>query len=148
MEYYKKDDRVVVINEFVQDGKTFRVGDTGAFTDDGGQVISWDHLTSGHNLIGYPKGSCWYISLEKIETCTELLVTPKEAPIKKAMSKISIILKKSLDPDIRALVKAGILSDDLTIKDTDFVLGFLVNQNKKELANEAREAMKEAKADK
>jgi len=59
------------------------------------------------------------------------------------MQTLNILAKKLLDADTKALVKAGVLDDCLKVKDTEFILSFLVNQYKKELAAEARASLKE-----
>lgn len=63
------------------------------------------------------------------------------------MSQLSKLAKKLLDPDTKALVKAGVLDNELEVTDegADFVLTFLVEKNKVELAKEARKQLREQK---
>jgi hypothetical protein len=58
------------------------------------------------------------------------------------MKKLSLIAKRLLDKDLRDLVKAEILNEELAVEDTDFVLAFVVTKYKKELAVEARRFLK------
>ena len=64
------------------------------------------------------------------------------------MRKLKTLARKLLDKDTRDLIKAGILNDCLEVEDQDFVLNFMVDKFKKEMAEEARIMLKEAKEDK
>lgn len=63
------------------------------------------------------------------------------------MSQLSKLAKKLLDPDTKALVKAGILDKDLDVTEegADFIFAFIVDKNKAELAKEARTLLREQK---
>lgn len=61
------------------------------------------------------------------------------------MKKLSLIAQQLLDKDLRTLVKAGILNEELGVEDTDFVLSFFVTQNKEKLAIQAKKLLKEKK---
>ena len=63
------------------------------------------------------------------------------------MSQLSKLAKKLLDPDTKALVKAGVLDSELDVTEegVDFVIAFFVDQNKVELAKEARKQLREQK---
>ena len=65
-------------------------------------------------------------------------------PKKKTMN-IKLIAKKALSPDLRTLIKAGVLDNDLSINNTEFVLQFIVNKYLKEMAAEAKAHMAELK---
>jgi hypothetical protein len=68
-------------------------------------------------------------------------------PGRKEPMNIKLIAKKMLNPDLRTLIKAGVLNDDLSIANHQFILEFYVNKHLKELAVEAKERMKELKAE-
>ena len=82
---------------------------------------------------GYPTATGTAIS-------NQLMPCPK----KKTMS-IKIIAKKAFSSDLRTLIKAGVLNDDLSVANREFVLQFIVNKYMKELATEAKEHLKEVK---
>lgn len=63
------------------------------------------------------------------------------------MSRLTILAKKVLDKDLRDLLKAGVLNEDLSINDSRFVLDFVVANFKKELADAAREKLADMKED-
>lgn len=63
----------------------------------------------------------------------------------KIMGKLTQLARKVLDPDYAALVDAGVLNDDLSVSDTDFVLAHYVEKNKSELADSARAILEERK---
>ncbi len=83
--------------------------------------------------------SCCSISIEQLE-----LIGSARSP----MAKLKLIARKLLDKDTATLVEAGILNDDLTIRDQDFVLSFVVNANKELLAKEAKFLLDEEKSSK
>lgn len=64
------------------------------------------------------------------------------------MSKLSLLAKKAFDKDTKTLIKSGVLDSDLNVRDSQFVLSFLVDQNKAELAKAAQALLDEEKADK
>lgn len=67
----------------------------------------------------------------------------------KKMSKLNTLARKLFDADTRVLVEAGVLDDDLSIRDEEFVLSFVVGKYKAELAKEARAKLRrEKRADK
>jgi hypothetical protein len=61
---------------------------------------------------------------------------------------IKLLAKKMLNPDLRVLIKAGILNDDLSIRNPNFILEFYVQKHLKDLATEAKARMAELKAEK
>ena len=61
---------------------------------------------------------------------------------------MKLLAKKLLSPDLRTLIKAGILNDDLSICNEKFILEFYVQKHLKELAAEAKEKMAELKEEK
>ena len=63
------------------------------------------------------------------------------------MSQLSKLAKKLLDADTKALVKAGVLDNELDVTEegVDFVISFLIDKNKEELAKEARKQLQEQK---
>ena len=69
------------------------------------------------------------------------------SPRRKPMAKLSTLAKKLLDPDTKALVKAGVLNNELEVADEEFVLSYLVNLHKEGLAKEARKKLREDKKD-
>jgi hypothetical protein len=60
---------------------------------------------------------------------------------------LSLLSKVFLDGDTKALIKAGILNDDLTVSDDgiNFLLEFVVSKFKAELAVEAKKIIKAQK---
>ena len=62
--------------------------------------------------------------------------------------KLSLLARKLLDRDIRTLVKAGILNEQLEVADIQYVLGFIVSKFKNELALEARKDKKDKEEEK
>lgn len=75
--------------------------------------------------------------------CGNTLVQPG----RKEPMNMKLIAKKMLNPDLRTLIKAGILNNDLSVANPNFILEFYVNKHLKELAAEAKERMKELKAE-
>lgn len=67
---------------------------------------------------------------------------PKPSSANGIMGRVKTLARKLLDKDTQSLIEAGVLTNDLSVRDTDFVLSFLVNQYKKELAIEARAKIK------
>lgn len=59
------------------------------------------------------------------------------------MSRLKLLARRFLDEDIRAMIKAGILNNDLTVARKDFVLTWLVSQYKEELGEVARLELEE-----
>jgi hypothetical protein len=68
-------------------------------------------------------------------------------PRKEKNMNMKLLAKKLLSPDLRTLIKAGILNDDLSIANCNFILEFYVNKHLKELAAEAKAKMAELKAE-
>ena len=64
------------------------------------------------------------------------------------MPSLSQLLKANLNKEYRTLIKAGVLHNDLTVRDEEFVLAYLVKQNLEGLAKAAQEQLDEAKAEK
>ena len=69
------------------------------------------------------------------------------APEKKM--NLTTLAKRILDADTKALIKAGVLDNDLSLTEegVDFVVGHYLQANKVELAKEARKITKEEKED-
>lgn len=65
---------------------------------------------------------------------------------KKSMN-LKLLARKLLNGDIRTLIKAGVLNDDLSVENEDFVLQFVVNKFTKELAAEAKKHLDELKTE-
>ena len=67
---------------------------------------------------------------------------------KKKMN-LTTLAKRILDADTKALIKAGVLDNDLSLTEegVDFVVGHYLQANKVELAKEARKITKEEKED-
>lgn len=61
------------------------------------------------------------------------------------MRRLTLLQKLVLPKEWRDLVKAEILNRDLSVRNSDFILAFMVSKHLKELAAEARAKMKEAK---
>jgi hypothetical protein len=59
------------------------------------------------------------------------------------MQRLTLIAKKLFSKDTRDLVRAEILNKDLSVKNTEFVLAFVVSHFTKELAVEARARLNE-----
>jgi hypothetical protein len=61
------------------------------------------------------------------------------------MSRLTLLAKKAFDKETKTLIKAGVLDSDLNVRDSQFVLAFVVDQYKKELAAAAQEKIQEEK---
>ncbi len=59
------------------------------------------------------------------------------------MSKLTVLAKKMFDKDTKTLIKAGVLNNDLEVANQQFVLSFLVDKHKAELAALAQEQLDE-----
>ncbi len=83
----------------------------------------------------------WYT----IKSEPETIDSPK--PKKQLMKKVSVLARKLFDADTRALVEASFLNDDLTLASNgkEALLNLLFLEYKKELAVEARRAIRAAK---
>jgi hypothetical protein len=92
----------------------------------------------------YAKGLSELYGYTNSATGTALGQYLNPCPRKKSMN-IQIIAKKLLNPDLRTLIKAGVLNSDLTIANRNFILEFYVQKHLKELAMEARAHMIEFK---
>jgi hypothetical protein len=66
-------------------------------------------------------------------------------PKQKKPMNIKVLAKKMLSPELRTLIKVGVLNDDLSIANKEFVLEFYVQRHLKELAAEAKSHMVELK---
>ena len=73
--------------------------------------------------------------------------TTSGCPTRKEPMNMKLIAKKMLNPDLRTLIKAGVLNNDLSVANPSFILEFYVNKHLKELAAEAKERMKELKVE-
>jgi hypothetical protein len=62
--------------------------------------------------------------------------------------KLSLLARKLLDRDIRTLVRAGILNEQLEVADIQYILNFIVYKFKDELALEARKDKKDKEEEK
>lgn len=67
---------------------------------------------------------------------------PKPSSANGIMGRVKTLARRLLDKDTQSLVEAGVLNDDLSIRSVEFVLGWVIAQNKKELAIEARAKIK------
>lgn len=142
-----------------------RAGKTGTVVyvkDDSGSdnLVEFDDLfRGGHDGNGIVfeatcrDGHGWWVDskhLELIEpeyaySYTITAIGPGETKPSSAtgiMGRVKTLARKLLDKDTQSLIEAGVLTNDLSVRDTDFVLSFLVNQYKKELAIEARAKIK------
>jgi hypothetical protein len=99
--------------------------------DDSCRWIAYDK--SGKQILN----TCCWLNGEKM----------KKVSATGLMTKISILAKKLLDADVKALVEAGYLNDklELTEEGKEAVLTHYLNANKKALADEARAVLAEAK---
>jgi hypothetical protein len=72
--------------------------------------------------------------------CSQLLSSLKEN-----MTKLEILAKKFLDPDIKVLVRHKLLNKDLSVTDEglEFLAAYLFAEHKKGLADELRKQVKE-----
>jgi len=61
------------------------------------------------------------------------------------MSRLSLLAKKAFDKETKTLIKTGVLNSDLEVQNEQFVLSFLVDKYKTELAALAQEQLDEAK---
>jgi hypothetical protein len=59
------------------------------------------------------------------------------------MSTLTVLAKKVFDKDTKTLIKAGVLNNDLEVANQQFVLSFLVDKYKAELAALAQEQLDE-----
>lgn len=66
-------------------------------------------------------------------------------PTPKKPMNIKVLAKKMLSPELRTLIKAGVLNDDLSIANKHFILEFYVQRHLKELAAEAKAHLAELK---
>jgi len=94
-------------------------------------ISRWDAYDSNNELVRSTCCGVYSQYFEKISSAQSFMQT------------LNILAKKLLDADTKALVKAGVLDDCLKVKDTEFILSFLVNLYKKDLAAEARALLKE-----
>lgn len=63
------------------------------------------------------------------------------------MSKLTTLAKKAFDKPTKTLIKAGVLNDDLSIRDEEFILAVLVDLNKDAIVKAAEERLDEEKAE-
>lgn len=102
-----------------------------------------DEISRGHDGLGKGNpGHCLWIS----EQFLQVPVSEKQKKKGDNMfRKLGIIAQKTLDKDLRDLVRAGILNPDLTVRDIDAVVSLMVTQTdfKKQLAGVARELLEE-----
>ena len=59
------------------------------------------------------------------------------------MQRLTLMLKRLVSKDVRDLVRLEVLNKDLSVKDNDFVLTYLVSNDIEGLAKVARERAKE-----
>lgn len=59
------------------------------------------------------------------------------------MQRLTLMLKRLVSKDVRDLVRLEVLNKDLSVKDNDFVLTYLVSNDIEGLAKAARERAKE-----
>jgi hypothetical protein len=69
----------------------------------------------------------------------------QDKPRKKIMTKVTHLAKRLLDADTRTFIKAGFIDSDLELTESgkEFLLTKYLAENKKELAKEAKEYIKE-----
>jgi hypothetical protein len=99
----------------------------------------------------HPKGGTVSQTLDKsqVRKLPDYPDLIEDFPVKKkSMAKtLKALARKLLDKDAQVLVEAGVLNDDLSIRDDQFVLSFLVGVHKKALAAEARARLKKESSD-
>lgn len=102
-----------------------------------------EEISRGHN--GSGRGAsrrCLWISEQFLQIPVSV---KKQKKGDNMFRKLGVIAQKTLDKDLRDLVRAGILNPDLTVRDVDAVVSLMVTQTefKKELAGVARELLEE-----
>lgn len=129
--------------------------------DSGGKFINkWEEFDEDFELVNDDiECSCSGLFVRNFKKVTRTYTTrnqkaddsccdqyaPHKNPVKNTMRTLSTLAKKMFDADTKALVEAGVLDECLGISDDTFVLSYLVNLHKKELAVLAREQLAEDK---
>lgn len=125
---FKKGDRVRI----TIDDEEVKEGEEGVFVEycDNKNIVVVD-FDSGHRP-GSNSVFIWDI---------ELVKKHKGGVIKH----MKLLAQKLLDNDLKTLIQAGVLTDNLQVSDHDFVLGFIVDKYKAELAKDAKKMLDEQK---
>lgn len=150
-----------------QEAKIVRVMGANPFT---GEIFSEPHyivefarpIPEGHDGMGAGKpGHCYVVAhsdisgvevqfvptglhtLQRQENYASKIRNKKE----NVMQRLSTLAKRTFDADTKALVEVGLLGESLQVNDPGLLLDMLVAVFKKELAEEAKLRIKEAKAE-
>lgn len=91
----------------------------------------------------------WYTGADLIGPTEETGKKSLFTKVKERTHMLSVLAKKLLDGDVKAMVKAGYLDSelDITRKGEQAVFALFVEQNKAELSKRARAELKESKTD-
>lgn len=76
------------------------------------------------------------------------LISPAYKPMDKYLNQLTKEQKSILSKEDQALIELGIITSSLTLSDTSYVIDFLFEQNRAEIAKQAMEEVAEIKAKK
>lgn len=109
-------------------------------------LVEFDSDVGGHDGDGMGQdGHCFWIREEFLAPVG--VEQEKKEGIMGTLTQLGLIARRTLDKDLRVLVKAGVLNKDLSVRDADSVLSLVVISQKAELAKMIRERMAEDKED-
>ncbi len=112
-----------------------------------GYRMQFRYPTSQLEMNKYMDEARYYARKEAAYTC-EMFMRSQIMKPRKSMQ-ITALAKRILDPDTRALIKAGWLNNDLSItsEGRDAFLAYFLSENKKKLAEQAKVAIEEKKSE-